>query len=54
MLTMGQFRKVQLAIDKVPQRALGCGPCLSGLNQVYGPNCRTPNVCLVMLVDSTF
>ncbi len=33
---MGQFSKVLVAIDNihvVPQRALGCGPDLGGLNQ---------------------
>ncbi len=38
---------VLLAIDKayiVPQRALDCGPCFGGLNQVYGTNRPTPSV----------
>ncbi len=42
---MGQFSNVQLAIDHahtVPHRALDCGPCLGGLNQVDGPNRLTP------------
>ncbi len=46
-LTMGQFSKVLLAIDKVhtvSQRVMDCGPDLGGLNQVYGPNCHTPSV----------
>ncbi len=44
---MDQFSKVILAIDKVhtvQQRDLDCGPCLGGLNQVYGPNHPTPSV----------
>ncbi len=44
---MGQFSKVLLSIDNVhtvPQRALGCGTGLGGLNQVYVPNCPTPSV----------
>ncbi len=40
MLTMGQFSKVLLAVDKahtVSKRALDWGPDFGGLNQVYGP-----------------
>ncbi len=40
MLTMVQFSKVLLGIDKVhtvPQRVLDCRPGLGGLNQVMGP-----------------
>ncbi len=46
MLTMGQFSKVWLAIDKytVPQMTLYCRPGLGGLNQVYGPILPTPSV----------
>ncbi len=44
---MGQFSNILLAIDKthtVPQRALDYGPCLGGLNKIYGPNCPPPFV----------
>ncbi len=47
MLTMGQFSKVLLDIDKVytvTQRALDCRPGLGELNQVYVPNHPTPSV----------
>ncbi len=43
---MDQLISVIFTIDKVhtaPQRGLDCGPCLSGLNQVYGLNRPTPS-----------
>ncbi len=46
---MVQFSKVLLAIGKVhlvPQKALYCGPDLSGLNQADGPNHPTPSITL--------
>ncbi len=44
---MGQFSKILLAIDNaqaVPQRALDCGPGLSGLNG----DCSKSNIPVVL------
>ncbi len=45
--TMNQLVNVLLAVDKAnrsPQRALGCGQDLGGLNLVYEPDHPTPYV----------